>query len=372
MHCTVQNPSTGQTCDQPAAAKIKLPNCKTDFFFCQSHFDAWRLQQSRLPRAGTPPVIQALPAEQPSGLFASPSPPPPPPDEADEVQSPPPPPPPPDDCGESDAPPEPQHDLPGDGIRTDGVVVFDLETTGTNIVTDRIVQFCASIYHLGDQPGFSNDPSDCLYFMVNPGIPISPEASEVHGITDADVEGRPKFSEMANQVVDFLQGRYLVGYNINSFDVPFLAEELHRCGISWRPPGSIDVLNIWRKAEPRNLVEAAKRFAEMDHIDAHDALADVMATGLVMRGMVRKLEAINGMGLDELAQYSRMEDAIDLKGVIIMKNGQPCFNIGERKGRPVADDPGFAKWILTKDFTHDTKQVIRRILSDMGDYSWQR
>ena len=151
-------------------------------------------------------------------------------------------------------------------LLTRPLCVFDIESTGVNVVHDRIVELCV----LRIQPDGSETVKT---WRVNPGIPIPAVVTEIHGISDADVADAPAFDGILPELIPMLQGSDLVGYNSNKFDIPLLAEELLRAGSDFdlSQCRSIDVQNIFHKKEQRTLVAALKFYCESDLVNAHSA-----------------------------------------------------------------------------------------------------
>ena len=239
------------------------------------------------------------------------------------------------------------------------LVFFDTETTGVNIIKDRIIELCAiKIY-----PAKSND---IFLQRFNPGIPIEPGATEVHGITDEMVAHEPPFSEKAAEIAEFFSGCDLAGYNLIRFDVPLLVEELLRNGVTKIPfegAHMIDCLAIWRKMEPRTLTDAVRSFTNGVHENAHSAKSDVEATMKVLSGQLAKYSDLVGdpeslhclvdQGttiLDYDRKFSRDED------------GEIIFTFSANKGKKVRENLGMLDWMLSRDFTAHTKYIARQIL----------
>lgn len=277
---------------------------------------------------------------------------------------------------------------------TKPLVVFDLETTGLDIVNDRIFQLSyIKVYPDG------KEERENIYF--NPQKPIPQEVIELTGTTNEDVADKPTFKALSKELEEKFSGCDFAGYNSNHFDVPMLSEEFYRAGINFdfSKCRLIDAQAIFHKMERRNLAAAYKFYCgrKMDEdFAAHRADQDTEATYRVLQGELdmysaerqeekeRQLE--NNM--DALAEFSKTNDNVDFSGRIVWKemkdaNGkvmldadgkprkQEVFNFGKYKGWPVVDalrrDPGYYNWICSSDFTSDTKQVLTRIrLRDMG------
>ncbi len=256
------------------------------------------------------------------------------------------------------------------------IVFFDIESTGLNVIQDRIIQI-ALIKYFKD----GRSPEE-LALLVNPGIPISAEAMSVHGITPDDIRDQPKFGAVAKQIYDFIGDADLSGYNSDRFDLPMLTEELYRHGFDLKPEErrSIDVQKIFYKMEPRTLKAAYKVFCGKELVDAHDALADVRATVEVLAGQLKKYEGVDyvdGDGFvtkapiknDMEALHSFLSDYSivdytqrlrrDAKGDII-------FNFGKYNKQRVADvfrrDQNYYHWIMQKDFSAQVKKIVKSIM----------
>jgi DNA polymerase-3 subunit epsilon len=240
------------------------------------------------------------------------------------------------------------------------IAFIDLETTGINIASDRIVEI--SILKLLPDQSTHTDT-----FRVNPGIPIPAESSAIHGIYDKDVKDCPTFKELAPQLVKILEQCDLAGYNSNKFDIPLLVEEFLRVEIDFDIEGRklIDVQNIFHKMEQRTLAAAYKFYCNSELENAHSAEADVKATYEVLKAQVEKYNTLqNDVG--SLHTFSLMSDYVDLAGRIIRdKKGVEVFNFGKHKGKPVAqvfrDEPSYYNWMMDGDFPLYTKRVITRL-----------
>lgn len=268
------------------------------------------------------------------------------------------------------------------------LVVFDLETTGLDLVKDRIIQ----ISYIKVYPDGKEERGDEL---INPERPIPQLVTELTGISDDDVKDKPTFKELAQTIADKFTGCDFAGFNSNHFDVPLLAEEFLRAGIDFdfSKCRLIDACNIFRKMERRNLAAAYKFYCGRkmeEDFEAHRADQDTEATYRVLMGQLDKYapganedeEKVLENDMDKLAEFSKTNNNIDFAGRIVWgelkdrngktildKDGNPqmveIFNFGKHKGLPVADvlrmDPGYYSWILAGDFTYNTKQVLTRI-----------
>ena len=241
------------------------------------------------------------------------------------------------------------------------IVFFDIEATGLNVATDRIVEICFIKVHPN-----GNEEAQTLRF--NPGIAISPEASAVNGIYNEDVEDCPFFKEKAKELANIFQGCDIAGFNSNVFDIPLLVEEFIRAGVDFDITKSkfVDVQTIYHKMEKRNLSAAYKFYCNKDLENAHTAFADTQATYEVLQAQLDtyKDDLVNDVNF--LADFSRRNNNVDLAGRIIYnEQGIETINFGKYRGRPVAEvlrrDPGYFSWIMQGDFTQNTKQAFMRI-----------
>ncbi|MDH6342516.1 DNA polymerase-3 subunit epsilon [Parabacteroides sp. PFB2-12] len=240
------------------------------------------------------------------------------------------------------------------------LVFFDLETTGINIVKDRIVE-------ISYVKVFPNGKEEGKTYRINPGMPIPPESTVFHGITDEDVKDCPTFKEIARKLASEIEGCDLAGFNSNRFDIPLLAEEFLRAevDIDFRKRKFIDVQTIFHKMEQRTLSAAYKFYCDKELENAHTAEADTKATYEVLKAQLdRYPELENDMAF--LAKFSSHNNNVDFAGrVVYDDNGVEVINFGKYKGRPVAEvletDSGYYGWILGGDFPLDTKKVFTEI-----------
>lgn len=271
---------------------------------------------------------------------------------------------------------------------TKPLIVFDLETTGLDLVKDRIMQ----ISYIKVYPDGKEERSNQF---VNPERSIPQEVVDITGITDADVANAPTFKMLATDLANKFQGCDFAGFNSNHFDVPMLAEEFLRAGIDFdfSKCNLIDVQTIFHKMERRNLAAAYKFYCGRkmeDDFVAHKADQDTEATYRVLQGELdmyapgkqEEPERQLNNDMNELAEFSKLNNNVDFAGRIIWKemkdaNGnvltdsdgnprmQEVFNFGKYKGWSVAEvlnrDPGYFSWMLSSDFTYNTKQVLTRI-----------
>ena len=241
------------------------------------------------------------------------------------------------------------------------LVFFDLETTGTNITSDRIVEICyLKVYPNG------NEESKTM--RINPEMHIPEASSAVHGIYDADVADCPTFKEVAKNIANDIEGCDLAGFNSNRFDIPLLAEEFLRAGvdIDMMKRKFIDVQVIFHKLEQRTLSAAYKFYCDKNLEDAHTAEADTRATYEVLMAQLDHYPDVLENDMKFLADYSSYNKNVDFAGRIVYnEQGVEVFNFGKYKGMSVAEilkkDIGYFGWLMQGDFTLNTKNVLTKI-----------
>jgi len=242
------------------------------------------------------------------------------------------------------------------------IVFFDLETTGTMINRDRIVEI--SVVKV-EQDGSTRTTTR----RINPEMPIPPSATAIHGIHDADVADAPTFSLIAANLAKYLEGADLAGYNLLKFDIPMLQEEFKRCGVPFSLEGRrvFDVFNIFRKLFPRNLSAAYRFFCGKELEGAHGAQADTLATLEVLEAQLEKYPEVP-RDPDALAKYSddTDPDAVDKTRRFKWLDGEVIVNFGKNAGRKLKEisekDPGFLRWIIRSDFPDDVKSIASEAL----------
>jgi len=257
---------------------------------------------------------------------------------------------------------------------------FDLEATGLNVIRDRIVQIAIIKYSKKDKA-----PEE-LSMLINPGIPISEEAMEVHGITPKMLANKPTFQQVSQKIYDFIGNSDLAGYNSNRFDVPMLMEEFARVGIEFDVSKRrlIDVQRVFYKMEPRTLKAALRFYCGKELENAHDALADVQATIDVFKGQLTKYEGVDLIDADGNIIEAPIKNDMqvihdftsDLKTIDATQrlkydqNGVVVFNFGKYQGKPVAatltKDRQYYNWILNKEFSSQVKQIVKRLVKEYG------
>ena len=241
------------------------------------------------------------------------------------------------------------------------LVFFDLETTGTNINSDRIVEICyLKVYPNG------NEESKTL--RINPEMHIPQTSYAIHGIYDADVADCPTFKDVAKNIANDIEGCDLAGFNSNRFDIPLLAEEFLRVGvdIDMMKRKFIDVQVIFHKLEQRTLSAAYKFYCDKNLEDAHTAEADTRATYEVLKAQLDRYPDVLENDMKFLADYSSYNKNVDFAGRIVYnEQGVEVFNFGKYKGMSVAEilkkDIGYFGWLMQGDFTLNTKNVLTKI-----------
>ena len=261
------------------------------------------------------------------------------------------------------------------------LVFFDLETTGTRVGVDRIVEMAmikvnpdGTVVKKPEQPGKAHR------ILVNPEMPIPVESSLVHGVYDEDVADAPTFGRIAPGLLKWLHGCDLAGFNSNRFDVPMLAEEFLRVGVDFglEDRHLIDVQNIFHKMEQRTLRAAYAFYCDKELEGAHEALPDTLATLEVFLAQLERYkdhtvldsrgETVGPVPSDmaELATFCQMRNNADLMGRLVYDDdGVVVFNFGKYMGQPVkevlAKDPGYFGWMMQGDFPRYTKRVLQRV-----------
>ena len=247
------------------------------------------------------------------------------------------------------------------------IVFFDLETTGVNAIHDRIVE----ISYIKVFPD-GNEESKTL--RINPERHIPEQSSAIHGIYDEDVKDCPTFKQIARELANAIEGCDLAGFNSNRFDIPMLAEEFLRAEVDFDMTRRkfIDVQNIYHKLERRTLSAAYKFYCGKDLENAHSALADTQATYEVLQAQLDKYPNELQNDMQFLADFSRMSNNVDFAGRIVYnEQGVEVFNFGKYKGQPVSEvlrrDTGYYGWMMSGDFTLNTKDVLTRLrLKDLN------
>ncbi len=242
------------------------------------------------------------------------------------------------------------------------LAVFDIESTGVNPRTDRVVELAVVKLLPGGQ-------RERHVFRVNPTRPIPPEATAIHGITDADVADQPTFAELAPKIRDLLEGCDLAGFNIVRYDIPMLIEEFARCGqsIDLERRRIVDAQRIFHQRERRDLSAALQFYCGELHLNAHGAEADTQATIRVLEGQFERYDDLPH-SVEELDKICnpRKPQWVDRSGKLKWANGEAVINFGRKQDVPlrvlVETEPSFLNWMLKADFPLDTRELIQNAL----------
>ncbi|KAB7529580.1 3'-5' exonuclease [Flagellimonas olearia] len=243
---------------------------------------------------------------------------------------------------------------------TKPICFFDLETTGTNVAKDRIVEI--SILKI-----FPNGNKESKTWLVNPEMPIPPESTEIHGISDEKVANEPTFKQLSKEIYKMIKDSDLGGFNSDRFDIPLLAEEMLRSDVDFdmKSTVSVDVQTIFHKMEKRTLEAAYKFYCDKNLDDAHSAEADTMATYEVLLAQLERYPDLEN-NVKKLSEFTTRKQSMDFAGFIgINEEDQPIFAFGKHKGKTVHEimesEPGYFGWILNADFPLYTKKVLTQI-----------
>ncbi|HWC64815.1 MAG TPA: 3'-5' exonuclease [Thermoanaerobaculia bacterium] len=244
------------------------------------------------------------------------------------------------------------------------IVVLDTESTGTYPARDRIVEVAFVKIH-------PDGRREVFHRRVHPTVPIPPESTRIHGISDADVAGLPTFGGVAREIADFLSGCDLAGYNIEGFDLPILQIELARAGIELDLAGVsiVDAQLVFHKEESRTLADAMRLYVGREHENAHSALADAEATALVIAGQLGRYPQMPRTPAGVAARYPPPRGRrVDPEGKLVVRDGTIYVNFGKKHhGKSFdqvhAEEPGFFDWVLAGDFSPAVKRCVREYLS---------
>lgn len=240
------------------------------------------------------------------------------------------------------------------------IIFFDLETTGTNVTHDRIVEISLiKVLPSGEEMERTR--------RINPEMPIPAEATAVHHITDADVANEPTFKQIAKSLAEMFTDCDIAGFNSNRFDIPLLLEEFHRAGIvlDMAKTRLVDVQTIYHKMEPRNLSAAYRYYCGKNLEDAHSASADTRATLEVLKAQLdRYPDLVNDV--KSLSEFSSHGRNVDFAGRLVYNDAnKEVINFGKYKGQiaeeVLARDPGYYSWVQQGDFQQNTKDAFARI-----------
>ncbi len=241
------------------------------------------------------------------------------------------------------------------------IVFIDLETTGVNLATDRVIEI--AIVKI-----LPNKEKQVKHKIVNPQMPIPKAASDIHGITDEHVKDAPTFKDIANELKQFIDNADLSGYNSNRFDIPLLMEEFLRAGIHLDMSNRrmVDVQQIFHMMEKRTLGAAYKFYCEKELIDAHSAEADATATWEILEAQLDRYEHL-GETLETILQFTGEEKYVDFARRFVLDKDVEVFNFGKHKGRAVCDvlksEPQYYDWMMKGDFPLHTKQKLTEMFN---------
>lgn len=241
------------------------------------------------------------------------------------------------------------------------ICFLDLETTGINVSTDKIVEI-AIVKIAPDGTKIVKRK------LINPEMSIPKSASDIHGITDEMVKDAPTFKAVANEIKQFIEGADLAGYNSNRFDIPMLNEEFLRAGVSVDVESRklLDVQKVFHMMEQRTLSAAYKFYCHKNLEDAHSAEADAIASWEVLEAQVEKYPQI-GNTVDSIVKFTGEDQIVDFARRFVIENGVEVFNFGKHKGKPVTqvlkEEPQYYDWMMKGDFALHTKQKLTEILN---------
>lgn len=240
------------------------------------------------------------------------------------------------------------------------ICFFDLETTGTNVAKDRIVEISILKIH-------PNGNKESKTWLVNPEMHIPEEVVAIHGISNEKVAGEPTFKQLSKEIYAMIRDSDLAGFNSDRFDIPLLAEEMLRADIDFdmKHMVSVDVQTIFHKMEKRTLEAAYKFYCDKEMTDAHSAKADTEATYEVLLSQLERYPELDN-DIKKLADFSKRKQSVDFAGFIILdETEEEVFSFGKHKGKKVAEvldnEPGYFGWILNADFPLYTKKVLTQI-----------
>jgi len=243
------------------------------------------------------------------------------------------------------------------------LAIIDLEATGMNLSTDRIVEI-AIVKVMPDGKQVVKRK------LLNPEMPIPAGVTEIHGITDEMVKDAPTFRQVANEIRQFIDNADLAGYNSNRFDIPLLVEEFLRASLEldFKNRKLVDVQKIFHSMEPRTLTAAYRFYCNEDLANAHSAEADASATWKVLQSQVQRYPQL-GLTIESILKCIGEENMVDFARRMIMDNGREVFNFGKHKGRAVTDvlkaEPQYYDWMMKGDFPLHTKQKLTEVFNRM-------
>ncbi|OIQ97383.1 DNA polymerase III PolC-type [mine drainage metagenome] len=241
------------------------------------------------------------------------------------------------------------------------IAFIDLETTGINISTDKIVEIAIVKIAVDGSKIVKRK-------LINPQMPIPAASSEIHGITNEMVKDAPTFKQAANEIKQFIDNCDLAGYNSNRFDIPMLIEEFLRAGLDFNVDDKklLDVQKVFHMMEQRTLGAAYKFYCNKQLENAHSAEVDATATWEILEAQVERYAQI-GTTVESIVKFTGEDDIVDFARRFIKENGVEIFNFGKHKGKPVTqvlkEEPQYYDWMMKGDFPMNTKQKLTEILN---------
>lgn len=244
------------------------------------------------------------------------------------------------------------------------LVVFDIESTGTMPRRDRIIELAAVKL-------FPDGSEQIKTWLLNPTIPIPPETTKIHGISDEIVKDCPTFKDRAGEIFAFFEGCDLSGFNADRFDIPCLEEEFARAGYNLAASSRrhVDVQRIYHRMEPRDLSAAVRFYLGRDHAGAHGAEADAVATAEVLKAQMEKYPSLP-QTVEEMDEFLVPHDPMnaDRYGMLRWRDGELLVNFGKKKGESLKklmlDEPNYLRWIVKGDFDTEVKAIVRDLLEN--------
>ncbi len=242
---------------------------------------------------------------------------------------------------------------------------LDLETTSLSVSAARIIDLAVLKVRPNDRP-------QQFAIRLNPGVPIPPDATEVHGIRDRDVQAKPPFARISRHLLGLLRDCDLAGYNLTGFDLPVLAKEFHRVGREFSLAGRavIDVFHLFKRQEPRDLAAALKFYVNREHHGAHDAKADAWATAQVLNAQLARYPELPSRPADLHQLLVEVDIARKFRRG---PDGRVVMGFGKYAGVPLAEvatrDPGYLRWLLGTDLLDDARMLVQRVLAGLAPES---
>ena len=244
------------------------------------------------------------------------------------------------------------------------LVVFDIESTGTSPRKDRIIELAA----IKVAPDGSEERRT---WLLNPEMPIPPETTAIHGITDEIVKDCPTFADKADEIFEFFKGADLSGFNADRFDIPCLEEEFARVGLNLAATSRrhVDVQRIYHKMEPRDLTAAVKFYLGRPHEGAHGAEADAAATLEVLKAQMERYPDLPKTSA-KMDEYLVPHDPLnaDRNGMLRWKNGELTVNFGKKKGESLTklllNEPNYLRWLVKGDFDSEVRMIVKDLLEN--------